>query len=254
MSGLGFGTGINADDQAKIDAKWLADKKGKGKAAAPPPDPNAPIDMSKIPGARFAAAPPAPKTLKLDADTRKKLAAAKPEAAADKEAKRKASLLRIHENYYHRKETAPYLPKKVALSMSSSVQQISDALAAVRCSLNAANAADNIRRTFPTIVAILIKALQAAGALEMLQLTNLEPSDAKALGMAMQQQAMQTEATEMEIELEDWFASSWHIRLAVKTYMFLQALSVSKGARGKPAGAFSPASASALFGDGGDEK
>ena len=67
-----------------------------------------------------------------------------------------------------------------------------------------------------------------------------------ALKMAMNTPMMQTELTEMEIELEDWFSASWYTRLGVKTYMFVKAYSEENKNRSKPPPNLSPAAAAAM--------
>lgn len=228
-----FGLSLTADKQAAIDAAWAKGKrdqrlgvdptaKGKEKADAPPP-----FKVDKV--VKEGLLKPRPPT----------------EKELEAEVKKKAGLIRIYNAYYQREETRPYLPKQVQLTPSMPLSAIQGALYGVRQAMNSANSAETIRRMYPTLVELIITALKAAGLLEQMGLEGAEGAG-NALKLAMNTPMMQTELTEMEIELEDLFSASWYTRILVKTWLFVKAYAEENKNRTRAAPPLSPAAAAAM--------
>lgn len=214
---MNFGANLTAENQAKIDKAWAEKKRDErlGKTDAPKKD-----EKKEPPPFKFD---------RVDAEALKN-AKAPSQKDKDNDMKKKTRLIRIYNNYYAHDETAQYLPKPVQLTFAMPVEQIQGHLDGVRACLNSANSAATITKMYPTLVELLIKLLDTSGLLETVGLPGAQGAGL-ALTAAMNQPMMQTELTEMQIELEDWFSASWHMRLAVKTYMFVKAFSDMQAAR-----------------------
>lgn len=250
---LNYGTDITRDKQAEIDKHYAEtrrterltaagiDPKGKGKAASN-------IDTTKLPGAKAQA-----QAKEVFVPPNKEAAAwlkdptPPPPSKAQQEAelKQKMGLIRIYNEYYAREATAVHLPPPLKLSLQSSLTEIQAALYQVRQSLNSANSDAAILKMYPTAVDLLIKLLVQFDLLETLGLEGVEGCG-QALEVYMGSPAMQTEITEMQIELQGWFSASWHSRLALKTFMFMKAFAAAKKAATRPAPPMSAATAAAL--------
>lgn len=219
---LDFGIGdITADKQTSIDRAYR-EKTRHQRLGTEAPKPTAP-------GTRASAPKTTPKLTKTDVKAMTAQAAAKEHQA---QGARKASLLRIYENYYARPEFKNLLPRKAVLTPEHSLKQIEEHLSNVRHALNAKNAGVTIRKLYPSLVELIIKLLGHAGALEAVGLEGAQGAG-EALAPMMESPMMQTEVAEMEIELQDWFASGWQMRIAVKTYMFMRAYAQANNVRNK---------------------
>lgn len=243
MSNLDFGISLTRDQQAAIDKDYANAKRnerlgndGKEKES---------INVKKLPGAKSAAAPPTPGFTPGPATQKFLAAPIQKQADVEKELKEKARLLRIYAAYYESDETCPYLPKRVELSVRNSLAEIKVTLDNVRAALNGANADSTIRKMYPTLVELIVKALEHLGLLETLGLTGAQ-GVGNALQQAMDTPMLQTEMTEMSIELQDWFSASWQTRIMIKTYIFTKAYASAQTARMRPAPSMSAAAAADL--------
>lgn len=241
MATMDFGAGLTRDQQGAIDKQYAekrrnerlgATEKGKEKADT--------IDVTKLPGGKTQGQKPF-----VPGKAAEFLPPPTKQADVEKELKEKAKLLRIYAAYYESDETAPYLPKRLDLSVRNSLPEIKIALDNVRAALNGANSDSTIRKLYPTLVDLIVTALAQFGLLESVGLQGAV-GVGDALRQAMDTPGFQTELTEMSIELQDWFSASWQTRIFIKTYLFAKAYAAANVARTKPAPAMTPAAAAAL--------
>lgn len=247
---LPYGTDLTRDKQAEIDKQYAearrnerlgasgADPKGKGKAN---------VDLTKVPGAKaqkeaaevFVLPKPAQEFLKNPQPP--------PASKAQQEAeqKQKMGLLRIYNEYYAREATAAHLPPFIKFTLQNSLADIQAGLYGVRQSLNSANSDAAILKMYPSAVDLIIKLLSHFDLLETMGLEGVEGCG-DALSIYMGTPAMQTEVTEMQIELQGWFSASWQMRLLLKTFVFMKAFAKAKHAATRPAPPMSAATAAAL--------
>ena len=246
MATMDFGAGLTRDQQGAIDKQYAekrrnerlgATEKGKEKADT--------IDVTKLPGGKTQGQTP----FMPGKQTQEFLKNAPPppqkQADIEKELKEKAKLLRIYAAYYESDETAPYLPKRLDLSVRNSLPEIKIALDNVRAALNGANSDSTIRKLYPTLVELIVTALAQFGLLESVGLQGAV-GVGDALRQAIDTPGFQPELTEMAIELQDWRSASWQTRIFIKTYLFAKAYAAANVARTKPAPAMTPAAAAAL--------
>lgn len=233
MSELNFAIAeITADKQKQLDDAYRAHKKSANSAAALNTDPHDPVGNSRMLKAAMKAAPPSPKTLKLDKTSRE--AFMNKPVDPKKEGAQKARLLSIYEGYYKREELKKYLPKKLNITLATSVADMQAALAQVRQTMNALNAGANMRKVIPNIVDLAIRLLAKFDMLEQVGLKNAQGVD-KALARALDSPVMQTEMAEMEVEYGHWFTAGVEMRFLVKIWMFMKAYSDAKESAGRPA-------------------
>lgn len=234
MSDLNFAIAdITADKQKQLDDAYRAHKKVA--AASVNLDPNDPVGNSRVLKSAMKAAgtAPSPKgTHKLDKATREAFMQVRVDPK--KEGAQKARLLSIYEGYYKREELKKYLPKKLNITLASSVNDMQAALAQVRQTMNALNAGANMRKVVPNIVDLLIRLLDKFDLLEQVGLKNAKGVD-KALARALESPVMQTEMAEMEVEYGYLFTAGVEMRFMIKVWMFMKAYSDAKEASGRPA-------------------
>lgn len=252
MASLDFGADIDSSRQTEVDRKYAEEKRlhrlGKEKEKAIP-DPHKQVDFTGLP--TYVPPPKPAAKVTLDKQTREMLKTGPPQAKAQKEidaaAKAKVTAVRIYNNYYQREETRPLLPPRVNISVTSSDEAIATALASVRGALNAAKACETIRGGFPTAVMLLVRLLDYLGLLETLQIPNAAAAG-PGLAAALRSPMMQTELTELEIELEPYFTTGLSMRLLIKVYMAIKVASEGAVARQTtvPAASMSAATLAAL--------
>lgn len=244
MSELNFAIAeITADKQKQLDDAYRAHKKSANSAAALNTDPHDPVGNSRMLKAAMKAsgtAPASPKTLKLDKASRE--AFMNKPVDPKKEGAQKARLLSIYEGYYKRDELKKYLPKKLNITLATSVADMQAALAQVRQTMNALNAGANMRKVIPNIVDLAIRLLAKFDMLEQVGLKNAQGVD-KALARALDSPVMQTEMAEMEVEYGHWFTAGVEMRFLVKIWMFMKAYSDAKESASRPVPAAKPPSA-----------
>lgn len=233
MADLNFGIAdITAAKQKDLDNAYKAQKKASAAQVAGT-DPFDPIGNSRVVKAQMKPPAALPKSLKLDKASREAFMNKPKDAKA--EGAQKARLLAIHEGYYKRAELKNFLPKKVNLTLSSSVTDMQAALAQVRQTMNAMNAGENMRKVVPKIVDLAISLLEKFNMLEQVGLKNAKGVD-RALARALDSPVMQTEMSEMEVEYGHYFSAGVEVRFAIKIWLFIKAYSDAKDSAARPAG------------------
>lgn len=244
-SGIDFGAGLTREQQGAIDKQYTEKRRNERLGTTEKGKEKDTIDVAKLPGGKTQGQQP----FVPGKHTEQFLKNAPPpppkQADVEKELKEKARLLRIYAAYYESDETCPYLPKRMELSVRNSLAEIKVTLDNVRAALNGANADGTIRKMYPTLVELIVKALEHLGLLETLGLTGAQ-GVGNALQQAMDTPMLQTEMTEMSIELQDWFSASWQTRIMIKTYIFTKAYASAQTARMRPAPSMSAAAAADL--------
>lgn len=251
MAQIDFGAGLTRDQQAAIDKQYAEKRRNErlGNTGDKGKEKDDTIDVSKLPGGKTQGQKPFMPG-KAAQDFLKNAPPPPPKQAdIEKELKEKARLLRIYVAYYESDETAPYLPKRLDLSVRNSLPEIKIALDNVRSALNGANSDSTIRKLYPSLVELITAALTELGILATIGIEGNTKGVGAALTQAMDSPMLQTEMAEMSIELQDWFSASWYTRLFIKTFLFTKAYAAANAARTKPAPAMTPAQAAALSED-----
>lgn len=247
MFEAGLARAIQADyDQRKKAGGRSLLSGGGGEGAGEAPS----RGRSKSPGGKREA-PPEPQ--RADVALQKKALNAMAQNTIDKNVEastnRKAALLRLLDRYYAQPRLAPFLPKpRLALTVRHDERDIIAALANVRAALNA-RGADMVVRS------MLVGSARGAEYATMSMGFNPLGLDLTGFGVFFADDAVQAtlepEITEFCVEWQDWFASPYYVRFAMKVFQLANAYSEQqKATRARSAPV--PASVAAAVADLGD--